>query len=264
MKKNPNKKIATLQGQFTDIDKILLAFSGGVDSTFLLYLINSIDGPELEALTIKTPYIPQWEVDEAVSICSDIGVAHKILNMGIPDSIINNPADRCYLCKKMLFTRIREYAREYGFNKIVDGSNADDIGEYRPGIRALKELEIKSPLLEAGFTKKEIRMHSREVGLKIWDKPAYACLLTRLPHNILVDKEDLKTIELGEKYLHEAGFPGLRMRMHGEIARLECDPACFEGIINNRIKIISYLKNLGIKYITIDIEGYRTGSMNLI
>jgi len=262
--KNPDKKISFLKGQFAETDRIILAYSGGVDSTFLLYLLSSIDGLEMEAMTIKTPYIPQWEVDEAVGICSDLGVTHKILNLDIPDSIITNPADRCYLCKKVLFTRIREYAIKQGFNIIADGSNADDIGEYRPGIRALKELEIRSPLLEAGFTKKEIRMHSRNVGLNSWGKPAYACLLTRLPHNIPVDKENLRAIELGEKYLHDAGFTGLRLRMHGEIARLECDPVYFKEIIENRDRIISYLKNLGIRYVTIDIEGYRSGSMNLI
>jgi len=264
MKRTIKNKIMLLRGMFTQSDRVVVAFSGGVDSTFLLYTLSLFKGPEICAVTIKTPYIPQWEVDEAVSFCKSISVSHEIISLPIPGNIINNPGDRCYKCKLNLFSYIKKYARDNGCNIITDGTNSDDTSDYRPGMKALSELKVRSPLLEAGFTKAEIRSALKEYGLETWNKPAYACLLTRLPHDTPVKEESLKTVEKAEQYLAKKGFPGTRVRLHNDIARLECQPGLINILVNGPIRddIVSYLKSIGIKYITLDLEGYKTGSMN--
>lgn len=261
-----NKKIEKLEGLFKQSDSILLAFSGGVDSTFLLYTLAIKFKLKVRALTIKTPYIPRWELDEAVSFCREHNIEHEVINMPFPDSVISNPPDRCYRCKKILFTRLKEYAELHRFNIIVDGSNADDTSDYRPGMRALKELNIVSPLLETGISKAEIRNHLKKWGLEIWNKPAYACLLTRIPHNIHVDEKILSRIEEAEIYIKNLGFPGTRVRVHGEVARLECRAEQISEISENiiRNKIISKLKHMGFQYVSLDLEGYRMGSLNIV
>lgn len=261
-----NKKTERLKGLFNQSDRILLAFSGGVDSTFLLYAIARRFKFKVRALTIKTPYIPQWEVDEATSFCREHNIEHKVIDMAFPESIISNPQDRCYRCKKVLFSEIRNYADKNNFNIIVDGSNADDISDYRPGMRALDELKIMSPLMKSGITKDEIREQLKSWGLEIWNKPAYACLLTRIPHNTYVDERMLYVIEQAEVFIKNLGFPGTRVRLHGDIARLECYPHQIEEISKNKVRseIANRLKQLGIKYITVDMEGYRMGSLNIV
>ncbi len=258
------QKTEKLVKLFKPTDRILIAFSGGVDSTLLLYQLSKISALDVKAVTIKTPYIPQWEVDEAIAFCKENNIDHEVIELPFPKSIITNPGDRCYRCKKILFSSLKDYSIANGYNIIADGSNADDAGEYRPGMKALEELQIRSPLLEAGFTKRDIRNLLREYGLEIWNKPAYACLLTRIPHDNAVDTKTLYIIEEAELYLKDLGFAGTRVRLHKDIARLECQDHQFI-LINEketRFKISSRLKQLGIKYVTIDIEGYRTGSMD--
>ncbi len=261
-----DKKIGKLKGLFSQSDRILLAFSGGVDSTFLLYTIARIFKLKVRALTVKTPYIPQWEVDEAISFCQEYNIEHKVVDLPFPRSIISNPHDRCYRCKKVLFSEIKNYAGENQFNIIVDGSNADDLSDYRPGIRALDELKILSPLIKSGITKEEIREQLKSWELEIWNKPAYACLLTRIPHDTEVDEKMLYIIEQAELFIKDLGFAGTRVRLHGDIARLECYPKYIEEINKNKVRsvIISRLKELGIKHITLDMEGYKMGSLNII
>lgn len=257
-------KISTLCSYFNRADNILLAFSGGVDSTFLLYVLKKFSDARVSAVTVKTPYIPQWEVDEAIEFCKSMDIDHEVLNIPIDESIILNPPDRCYKCKSVLFGQLREYAGRKGINIIADGSNADDMKDYRPGMKALKELKIRSPLLEAGFTKEEIREASKDFKLKIWDKPAYACLLTRLPFNSRISLSELRLIEETERFLHRMGFPGARVRLHNNVARLEINPALFTRILDNNIReeIIKEFKTRGIEFISLDLEGYRMGSMN--
>lgn len=259
-----DNKIKQIYSSFNSGDNILVAFSGGVDSSFLLYVLKTFSEVNLSAVTIKTPYIPQWEVDEAVSFCKSMDINHSTIKMPLHKSIIMNPGDRCYRCKSILFNRIKEYAVSNGFNIIADGTNADDIKDYRPGMKALKEMDIRSPLLEAGFTKDMIRKYLRDYGLEIWNKPAYACLLTRIPYDTKIDMSDLNIIEESERYLHKLGFPGSRLRLHGDMARIETNSRYFEKMIESatREKIIHALKAAGIKFISLDLEPYRMGSLN--
>jgi uncharacterized protein len=178
--------------------------------------------------------------------------------------IWNNPIDRCYLCKKAIFTDLLSFAKKNHFKFVVDGTNADDTGDFRPGIKALNELGIRSPLLESGLTKKDIRELSREEDLDIWDKPAMACLLTRIPYDTEISQGTLRLVEEAENMLFELGYPGTRVRVHGDLARIECMPGYIEKIIHNPDKehIISDLKKIGFRYVSLDLEGYRTGSSN--
>jgi uncharacterized protein (TIGR00268 family) len=257
-------KINNMLKLFNKDDRILVAFSGGVDSTFLLYTLSVIHKLTVRAVTIKTPYIPQWEVDEAKSFCKNYKIEHDVLALPFPKTIVTNPGDRCYKCKSILFSKIKDFAVAYNCNIIVDGSNADDTRDYRPGMKALKELKIVSPLLRSNIAKDEIRKQLKSWGLKIWNKPAYACLLTRIPHDTDVDEKMLHIIEKAELFIKNLGFAGTRVRLHGEIARLECDPNYIESISKNstRQQISQELKHLGIKYVTLDMEGYRMGSLN--
>jgi uncharacterized protein len=214
------------------------------------------------AVTIRTPYIPSHEIKSAAEFSEAYGIRHKILDLSFPEIIRNNPIERCYLCKKSLFTELVTFARENDYKYVVDGSNADDLGDFRPGIKALNEMSIRSPLLEAGLTKKEIRELSRNEGLEIWDMPAMACLLTRIPYDTEIREGMLRMIEQAESMLCDKGYPGVRVRVHGDLARIECLPGYLERLIRNpeREYIISHLKKIGFRYVSLDLEGYRTGS----
>jgi pyridinium-3,5-biscarboxylic acid mononucleotide sulfurtransferase len=247
-----------------ELKSFVVAFSGGVDSSFLLYRANALKKTEMIGITIRTPYIPKYEIDEAIEFARAFSIKHKVIDLGFHESIRNNPEDRCYLCKKILFTELLSFARENGYRHIIDGTNADDIGDFRPGIKALRELEIKSPLLEAGLTKKDIRELLHREGISIWDKPAMACLLTRIPYNTRISNGMLEMIEQAEYFLLNKGYPGTRVRIHGDLARIECLPAFFERITQNPDKelIINKLKKIGFRYVSLDLEGYRSGSSN--
>jgi pyridinium-3,5-biscarboxylic acid mononucleotide sulfurtransferase len=241
-----------------------VAFSGGVDSSFLLYRAHSVRTSGIIAITIRTPYIPSREIDDAIEFAKTYGIAHKILDIAFPDAIRTNPIERCYLCKKSLFTELLTFCKENNYSYVIDGTNADDAGDFRPGMKALSEMGIRSPLMEAGLTKKDIRELSRSEGLDIWDKPAMACLLTRIPYDTEIKEGTLRMIEKAENMLFERGYPGTRVRIHGDLARIECIPGYFEKIIHNPDKehIISNLKKIGFRYVSLDLEGYRTGSSN--
>ena len=247
-----------------DLGSFVVAFSGGVDSSFLLYRAHTLKKLNVIGVTIRTPYIPAIEINEAVEFVKIHGINHRIIDFSFPESIRYNPVERCYICKKILFTELITFASENGFRYVVDGSNADDTKDFRPGLRALSEMNIKSPLLEAGFTKKDIREIALRYKLPFWDKPAMACLLTRIPYNTEITTEKLEMIERAEYFLLEKGYPGSRVRIHGDLARIECLPGYFEKIIRSPEKelLIDNLKKIGFRYVSLDLEGYRSGSSN--
>jgi uncharacterized protein len=257
-------KSSKLDTILKDLNSFVVAFSGGVDSTFLLHRAHKVRKSAIVAITIRTPYIPSREIDDAVEFTRSFGIKHKIIDIAFPEMIRNNPIDRCYLCKKAIFTDLLSFAKKNNFQFVVDGTNADDTGDFRPGIKALNELGIRSPLLESGLTKKDIRELSREEDLDIWDKPAMACLLTRIPYDTEISQGTLRLVEEAENMLFELGYPGTRVRIHGDLARIECLPGYIEKIIHNPDKehIISDLKKIGFRYVSLDLEGYRTGSSN--
>ncbi len=257
-------KFKKLISYLKNLGSVALAYSGGTDSTFLMAAGKIALGDKLLAFTIDTPYIARWEIEEASEICKKLGVKHKILNSEIIGSIENNPENRCYLCKQHLFSSLLKEASILGFPFVVDGTNLDDKGDHRPGMRALKELEIKSPLLETGIGKELIRKFSKELGLPTWDKPAYACLLTRIPFDTKITKTELQKIESAETYLMKMGFRAIRVRSHDKLARIEVPGNRIRELIEPGIasEISRELKKIGYEYVTVDLDGYKMGSMN--
>jgi uncharacterized protein len=257
-------KSIKLNSILNDLKSFVVAFSGGVDSSFLLHRAHSLGNLKIAAVTIRTPYMPEREINDAMEFTASVGINHHIIDVSFPENIRHNPEDRCYLCKKTLFSKIVGYAGDNDFKYILDGTNADDSGDFRPGLRALSEMNIRSPLAEAGLTKKEIRELSLKAGLPIWDKPAMACLLTRIPYDTEVSESMLRMIEQAEDFLFEKGYYGTRVRIHGDTARIECLPGYIEKIVRDpdRELVVNNLKKIGFRYISLDLEGYRTGSMN--
>ncbi|MBC2581214.1 ATP-dependent sacrificial sulfur transferase LarE [Clostridium sp. DJ247] len=260
-----NIKYKNLINYLKKLESVVVAFSGGVDSTFVAKVAKEALGDKALALTVVAPYIPKWEIEEAKIAAKEIGIKHELLEVPvIIDEIKFNPSDRCYLCKTAVFTKIKEKAAEENFKYVVDGTNADDTKDYRPGLRALKELDIKSPLLENGIVKAEIREFSKELDLKTWDKPSYACLLSRIPYDVEIKIEELDRVERAEKYLIDLGFRAVRVRSHNNLARIEVPKENIVKLFNNDLfeTISKQLKSFGFKYVTLDLEGYRTGSLN--
>jgi uncharacterized protein len=263
-KLNDSPKYNELIEYLKNLKSVAVAFSGGVDSTFLLAAAREALGINVVAFTIKTPYIPDWEIDEAKQITDKLSIRHIMINADISKSIANNPENRCYLCKKAIFAKLIDEAEKLDISNVVDGTNYDDTEYHRPGIRALKELGIKSPLLVNKITKSDIRAFSKLMGLKTWDKPAYACLLTRIPYDTEIREEELRRVEQAELFIMKLGFGDVRVRSHDNLARIELDKERLSEIFRNNLhyQITDKLKEMGFKYVTLDIEGYRTGSMD--
>jgi len=259
------EKLERLKSLLKELGKVSVAYSGGVDSTFLLKVSKEVLKDNVLAVTLVSPLFPKKEIEEAKKMAETLGVKHIIVE---DDSIlqnpefINNPPERCYICKKINFKKILEISKENNIEYVIEGSNADDLKDYRPGRLAIKELGIRSPLLEIGLTKSEIRKLSQMFGLPTYDKPSLACLATRIPYGEKIEKERLKRIELSEEFIRSLGIRQVRVRDHNNIARIEIEDKDFYLIISLKDKIIKELKRLGYKYITLDLEGYRTGSMN--
>ncbi len=266
MKQELQKKYDNLISYLGELDNIAVAFSGGVDSVLLLHAAKEALGENVLALTINSPYIPDWEIAEAREFTSGRGIEHRVVDVPVPEQIKNNPEDRCYLCKSFLFTLLKEFSKQHGFTNLADGTNFDDTKDHRPGMKALHELKVLSPLLENRFTKKDIREVSREMGLYTWEKPAYACLLTRIPYNTSIEEQLLRKIEKAETYLIGLGIRAIRVRAHGDLARIETEPKYIEKIFSEgHMKNISkQLRRYGFKYVTLDLDGYRTGGIGEI
>ena len=243
-----------------------VAFSAGADSSLLLKAARDVLGDRAVAVTVSSPFVPARELAEAAAFCEALGTRHLVLDvdvLAIP-GVAENPPERCYLCKRALFTRIGEAAAGLGLAWVAEGSNADDLKDYRPGMRALRELGVRSPLLEAGLTKAEIRALSKELGLPTWDKPAMACLATRFETGRPLTPEALARVERAEAWLAAQGFRQLRVRVHGELARLELDPAGLERLRDPAAvrEVHAALRSFGFRFVTLDLGGYRMGSMN--
>lgn len=259
-----NEKHNRLREILSDAGSAVIALSGGTDSSFLASVASTVDGARFMAVTVSTPYMFASEVSEAAVFCRSIGMQHREITFGIPETVTGNPPDRCYLCKTVVIKAIRKIAAEENIVTIFDGTNADDVNDYRPGMKALKEQQVRSPLLEAGLTKEEIRELARAAGLGISEKLSNTCLLTRFPHDTMITADELKKAEKAELLLAKMGFTASRIRVHGDIARIELRKEQMPGIISGEVreKVVSRLKELGYRYITIDLEGYRSGSMN--
>ena len=258
------KKLEKLRQILKEMDKALLAYSGGTDSTFLLKVAHDVLGKNVIAVTANSSTYPKQELDQAKQLAKNIGVNHIIIKSEEMknERFSKNTPNRCYYCKKELFLKIKKTAADKNISYIIDGSNVDDTKDYRPGTKALMEHAIRSPLKEAGLTKKEIREISREMKLNSWDKPAQACLASRFPYGTKITKERLKQVERAESYLSNLGLNQIRVRYHNEIARIEVTKDDSQKILKHTKKIIQQFKKLGFTYITLDIEGYRTGSLN--
>jgi pyridinium-3,5-biscarboxylic acid mononucleotide sulfurtransferase len=245
---------------------VIVAFSGGVDSAYLAYLAHSELGEGALAVTGDSASYPTFQRQLADELTREFGITHEIIfTEEFKDAnYTSNPPNRCYFCKSELYTKMSRFAVERGFKVICDGTNADDTGDYRPGRQAARELQVQSPLLECGMTKADIREMSRRAGLPTWDEPASACLSSRVPYGQLVTIEKLSAVDQAESALRKMGFRQVRVRHHGEIARIEISDDEMSRALNVETaqQMSIRLKALGFKYVTLDLEGYRTGSLN--
>lgn len=257
-------KLIVLQNKIKALSRVCVAFSGGVDSTLLLKVAVDVLGKDVMAITVNGAMLPDSEFSEAQTLAKTIGITPLVIDADVFSlaKFVRNASDRCYHCKKFIFSQIKVAAIENHCEVILDGSNLDDLKDYRPGIRALGELGIYSPLKDAGLTKQNIRDLSAYFGLATATKPSMACLATRIPTDTAITPEALHAVEVGEDYLKSLGLTQYRLRLLGETAKIECDPRDFETIIAHRLTLVSLLKNLGIKTITLDLAGYGCGNMN--
>ena len=260
------EKYRKLKDYLASLNSVVVAFSGGVDSTFLLRVAHDVLGDKAIAVTASSCSFPERELNEARAFCEKNGITHVIFQSGELDieGFRQNPRNRCYLCKHELFEKIKEIAEERGLAAVAEGSNVDDNGDYRPGLKAVEELGVKSPLRFAGLKKEEIRQLSRELGLPTWNKQSFACLASRFVYGETINEEKLSRVDKAEQLLLDLGFHQVRVRIHGAIARIEVLPEELTRIVQEetRHKIYKELKELGFSYITLDLAGYRTGSMN--
>ncbi len=260
-------KLDALKAYIKELGSLAVGFSGGVDSTFLLAVAHEVLGDKALAVTTVDAAFPEREQKESADFCKEHGIRHIVCNVDTLqiEGYRKNVPDRCYLCKYNLFSEIKRTAHENGIEYVAEGSNMDDLGDYRPGLRAVEELDVKSPLRTANLYKFEIREISKAMGLPTWSKPAYACLATRFVYGEEITKEKLRMVESAEQFLIEHGFYEERVRIHGTIARIEVPAKDITRLASDDIReeVYKRFKEIGFSYVTLDMHGYKMGSMNV-
>jgi uncharacterized protein len=260
------EKLSKLKAIVSELESVVVAFSGGVDSTLVTKVCYDVLRDNSMAVTARSETYPDFEFKEAQKLASEIGIKHLVIDTSelAIEGFANNPPERCYFCKTELFGKLKDIAKEQGFLNVADGANLDDTQEFRPGLQASKELNVRSPLKEAGMTKKDIREVSKMLNLPNWNKPAYACMSSRFPYGQSITEEKLSMVSKAEEYLRGLGLVQFRVRHHETIARIEVLPEDIHILTNSpaREELTAKFKEIGFTYVTLDLEGYRSGSMN--
>jgi uncharacterized protein len=267
LSRETEKKYGDLRALVGDLGTVALGYSGGVDSTLLLKVATEVLGTNALAMIGRSETYPTREFEDAVALAERMGARYVVVMTEETDDLKfrENPPDRCYFCKTELFGKLQEIATQQGIRWIADGTITDDVGDFRPGMRAKQEKNVRSPLLEAGFSKADVRELSKHLDLPTWDKPSFACLSSRFPYGTGITRENLTRIDSAETFLRDAGFKFFRVRFHDEkTARIEVGAREIRRLLDDslRERLVEHLKTLGFVYVTLDLQGYRTGSMN--
>lgn len=260
------KRYEKLRTILNEMGSVVIGFSGGVDSTFLSYTAHDVLGDKALAVTAVSPTLPESEEQDARDMAADIGIRHLVVHsteFSNPE-FVKNPKNRCYICKKIRFTALVNLAKQEGYHWVVDGGNVDDLGDFRPGMKALEEMAdaVRSPMIEAGITKADIRALSRELGLRTWDKQSAACLASRIPYGVELTPQRLSMIDKAEQYIAPYIKGSLRVRYHGDVARIEVGEEEIPAILAHRRDIVQALRQCGFTYVSLDLGGYEMGSLN--